>query len=34
VAAVLGVEELARVPLVNSRDEIVGSIELDEPVRP
>jgi L-asparaginase II len=34
VAAVLGVGELARVPLLNSRDEIVGSIELDETVRP
>jgi L-asparaginase II len=34
VAAVLGVDELARVPLRNSRDEIVGAIELDESVRP
>jgi L-asparaginase II len=34
VAAVLGVGELARVPLRNSRDEIVGTIELDETVRP
>jgi hypothetical protein len=34
VAAVLGVEELARVQLRNSRDEIVGAIELDERVRP
>ena len=33
VAAVLGVAELARVPLRNSRDEVVGVIELDEPVR-
>jgi L-asparaginase II len=34
VAGVLGVDELARVPLRNSRDEIVGVIELDGPVRP
>jgi hypothetical protein len=34
VAAVLGVDELARVPLRNSRDEIVGVIELEGPVRP
>jgi L-asparaginase II len=34
VAAVLGVDELACVPLRSSRDEIVGMIELDEPVRP
>jgi L-asparaginase II len=34
VAAVLGVDELARVPLRNSRDEIVGAIELDGGVRP
>jgi hypothetical protein len=31
---VLGVDELARVPLRNSRDEIVGAIELDGGVRP
>jgi L-asparaginase II len=29
VAAVLGVHELARVPLRNSRDEVVGAIELE-----
>ena len=29
IAAVLGIEELARVPLRNSRDEVVGAIELD-----
>jgi L-asparaginase II len=34
VAAVLGVDELASVPLRNSRDEVVGAIELGEPVRP
>jgi L-asparaginase II len=34
VAAVLGVQELARVPVRNSRSEIVGAIELDEAVRP
>jgi L-asparaginase II len=34
VAAVLGVDDFACVPLRNSRDEIVGVIELDASVRP